>query len=120
MQRIFTNNNFRICYQAYFSPRGEKRDRNPSTGAGKAAALFFCRFLGKGGCVLETVQEKVSRRHKWRSLPISIVLIVKFHSVKMLVFHFFTRVKLQSILVLVVAPPTILNTDRAQVSTVAT
>ena len=38
-----------------------------------------------------------------RSLPISIVLTVKFHSVKMLVFHFFTIVKLQLIFVLVVA-----------------
>ena len=43
-----------------------------------------------------------------RSSPISIVLTVKFHSVKMLVFHFFTIVKLQLVFILVVASPTIL------------
>ena len=48
VQRIFTNSNFRICNQAHFSPRGEKRDRNLSTGAGQAAALFFLAYLRQG------------------------------------------------------------------------
>ena len=75
-------------------PEGRREIGRHQLELGKQQGCFFCCFLNKYDSVSESVQQKVSRGISGTSSLISIVRTVKFHSVKMVVFLFFTIVKL--------------------------